>query len=511
MSGCGCGGAVAPAAGQKKDCGCGCGGEASQATSFVRPSFFGGMLLTEDDLQAAVDYERAKRRLTNRYVVGDGVVCGLDVTCHPCDPRKVSVSPGYAIDCCGDDILVSCAEEVDIINLARAVRQKTGKDCGEPCDEHGSADYHLYLRYVETPSDPVAPYAQDDCATGDCEFSRVREGYAFELRCDPPDTPASLVEVLDDCLPDEEERRQAERGIAEAGAAAAAYARVAAVVAAGEQPIPRAPTKAEFDSIASAPVALDKAVALVNRALVVLAFDADDAAPSPGINADRRALIRDGAAELATRLRSSDELKTRPPEEIARLESVLELAEARADLSTLGVEGRAWLAEGLTPEAAQHMYSTGGELVRTKVLGKLTTGCEAYRKLSAMSFGKLSSTSPADAAILARMYGETVGACACSAFNPPCPACADDAVAIAKVHVENCEVTDVCALERRWLPTPRALSYWFPIVEMFRRNLADYCCAPDGERRSPVSATESEVLEAVDMFQRAFSRLGVKA
>src|SRR5947207_2583377 len=73
------------------DCGCGCGGSATATmtelagTGFVRPKFFGGMLLTEDDLQAAIDYTVAKRKLTNREVIGAGVVCGLTVKPDPCD------------------------------------------------------------------------------------------------------------------------------------------------------------------------------------------------------------------------------------------------------------------------------------------------------------------------------------------------------------------------------------------------------------------------------------------
>ena len=46
-----------------------------------------------------------------------GVVCGLAVKPDPCDTRSVNVSPGYAIECCGNDILVSCPETVDIIDL----------------------------------------------------------------------------------------------------------------------------------------------------------------------------------------------------------------------------------------------------------------------------------------------------------------------------------------------------------------------------------------------------------
>jgi hypothetical protein len=51
---------------------------------FVRPRFFAGQLLTEDDLQALGNYMVAKNRLHNRHFFGDGVVCGLEVTCHPC-------------------------------------------------------------------------------------------------------------------------------------------------------------------------------------------------------------------------------------------------------------------------------------------------------------------------------------------------------------------------------------------------------------------------------------------
>ena len=86
-----------------------------------------------------------------------GVICGLDVTKHACDAGVVVVSPGYAIECCGNDILVSCPEEVNIIELVRDLRRSTGADCGEPCDKHPRQEYHLYVRYAETPTAPVAP------------------------------------------------------------------------------------------------------------------------------------------------------------------------------------------------------------------------------------------------------------------------------------------------------------------------------------------------------------------
>ena len=76
-SGCGCGGSGAS--------GCGCGnGTASysqpaHSTTFLRPRFFPGQLLTEDDLEQLVSYTMAKNRLHNRFLFGEGVVAGL----HP--------------------------------------------------------------------------------------------------------------------------------------------------------------------------------------------------------------------------------------------------------------------------------------------------------------------------------------------------------------------------------------------------------------------------------------------
>src|SRR5207248_4073700 len=82
--------------------------------AYVRPQFFAGQLLTEDDLQALTNYVVAKDRLRARYLEGDGVVCGLLVQCHPTKTGWVRVAAGYALDCCGDDIVVACDEDLDI-------------------------------------------------------------------------------------------------------------------------------------------------------------------------------------------------------------------------------------------------------------------------------------------------------------------------------------------------------------------------------------------------------------
>src|SRR5262249_8499121 len=184
---------------------CGCS-STSRASAFVRPRFFGGMLLTEDDLQAITDYNLNKRKLTNRHLFGTGVVCGLDVDCDPCKPGWLTVSPGYALDCCGNDIVVGCPEKLDALALLNDLKRRNGTDCGEPCDDEPRRDYYLVVSYAEQPSDPVAPYAQDECVVGDCEFSRIREGYCFELTCDLPGDEPSLFDRLAKCTRPEDER-----------------------------------------------------------------------------------------------------------------------------------------------------------------------------------------------------------------------------------------------------------------------------------------------------------------
>jgi hypothetical protein len=514
-AGCGCGGSSATVA-IRGGCACGStsGGELSTAGgAFVRPRFFGGMLLTEDDLQAAVDYAAAKRKLTNRHVIGAGVVDGLDVTCHPCDPGKVKVSPGYAIECCGNDILVSCEQEVDIIALVRELRRRKGVDCGEPCDDQPHQDYYLSIRYTETPTMPVAPYAPDDCATGECEFSRISEGYRFELRCEAPDDAATVIDALAACQPDGDAVKEDARTMASVVRLASTYSDLVGGMASGPEPIPAAPTQREFDALAGDDVKLADGVELVTRATRALAVDAAAAkgtVAAPRLDVSRRTQIAERTSELAARLRGSEELEAQPPEEAARMERILAGAEAQPDLSDLGPLDRAWLAEGTTAHEAEQEYVAGAERMRRRILrdlaGRGQTSCDEYRRVNGMRFDRLSAASKDDAVTLGQAFVRSLAACTCSAFNPPAPTCTDDAVVLAKVRVDGCDVTDVCALERRWVLSPRALGYWFPVVEMFRHCLEQACCEPaasGGAAQSPLDCVSASLTDARATFERA--------
>ncbi|HEY6176597.1 MAG TPA: hypothetical protein VIX73_19210, partial [Kofleriaceae bacterium] len=257
--GCSCGGSCGGSSGGS--CGCGCNSCQSTGQGFARPRFFAGQLLTEDDLDLLESYVVEKNRLHNRSFFGEGVVCGLMVTCDPCGGGRVTVQSGYALDCCGNDIVVPCAVSLDVNALVRRLRiERTGGiDCGDPCTEEKAkaqtkpaattgtttgttpatglatgvniihrtneteappplppAEYCLYVRYCEQSTDPISPYATDDpCGAQACEPTRIREGYSFELRCrdcDEP-TPDNLFSRISECLGDMQATERSSRNL----------------------------------------------------------------------------------------------------------------------------------------------------------------------------------------------------------------------------------------------------------------------------------------------------------
>jgi hypothetical protein len=70
-----------------------------------RPEFFDGQRLDADDLNAIYDYHRELRWLHNRSLHGWGVAAGMVVSGQK-GGSTVSVTPGYALDCNGHDIVL---------------------------------------------------------------------------------------------------------------------------------------------------------------------------------------------------------------------------------------------------------------------------------------------------------------------------------------------------------------------------------------------------------------------
>jgi hypothetical protein len=96
-----------------------------------RPRFFAGQLLTEEDLNRLDHYIVEKNKLHNRYLHGWGVVCGLEVFCHPCE-GQVTVKAGYALSPCGDDIVLCADDVVNVCDLIQRCRERERLDCEPP-------------------------------------------------------------------------------------------------------------------------------------------------------------------------------------------------------------------------------------------------------------------------------------------------------------------------------------------------------------------------------------------
>ncbi len=130
-----------------------------------RTRFFAGQLLSEADLNNEQSYWLAKSRLHNRYLHGWGVVCGMQVVCGECD-GWVTIHSGYAIDPCGNDIIV-CEDQN--FNVAQAIQQcctpatTKAPNCTplrynpSPACKDARQEWCITIEYQEQPSRLVTP------------------------------------------------------------------------------------------------------------------------------------------------------------------------------------------------------------------------------------------------------------------------------------------------------------------------------------------------------------------
>lgn len=154
-----------------------------------RPRYYSGQLLTEAELTSAQDYVLAKSRLHNRYLHGWGVVCGLEVACHEC-AGWVTVRPGYAIDPCGNDIVVCGEHDFDLLKAIRDCRgSRPIPDCDpiRPGNEKGCEDVEetwcLTLTYEEKEARPMATLRRDRCPTCNCGSGSKSNGNGKGCSC----------------------------------------------------------------------------------------------------------------------------------------------------------------------------------------------------------------------------------------------------------------------------------------------------------------------------------------
>lgn len=122
-----------------------------------RNRFFSGKLLTAADLELEQEYFREKLKRHNRYLHGFGVVFGLEVSKSG---GNVVISPGLALDCRGNEIVVPEPLEQ-----------------GLPGPDMGSTVF-LSISYIEKETDPVPAVGR---GTAEMENSRVEESAVLVL------------------------------------------------------------------------------------------------------------------------------------------------------------------------------------------------------------------------------------------------------------------------------------------------------------------------------------------
>ncbi|MEP6859872.1 MAG: hypothetical protein ABJE66_04590 [Deltaproteobacteria bacterium] len=160
-----------------------------QASALTRNYYFTGKLMVERDFTDEQHYFRERLRLHNQRSHGSGVVCGLAVTQHTsqaCRDRYLLLEPGSAIDCCGEDILVTAEDTIDLQSFP-AVKALYDYPDGK--------DHVLQIAicYRECPTEEI-PVLYDDCACDDsqCAPNRILESYTIDVIVDAVTPPAGF-------------------------------------------------------------------------------------------------------------------------------------------------------------------------------------------------------------------------------------------------------------------------------------------------------------------------------
>ncbi|MER6912550.1 hypothetical protein ABT354_12845 [Streptomyces sp. NPDC000594] len=517
-------------------CGCGCDGAPAGGTAtvpdgsgalgtspFVRPRFFAGQLLTEDDLGLLVDYMTAKSRLHHRSLYGPGVVRGLDVACDPCGGGSVTVTPGHALDCAGRDIVLACSLRVDVRALVRERRiASLGVDCGEPCEEDGARRYGLYVRYEELPVDPVAPYATEEpCPSPGCVPSRVREGFRFvvgpECAEDHGHNPGTrLLAVLGDRSAAETVRERdrrlgryldalytavlaPNRPFLLTGADAQRYAVSLAYLrertTGGTPPPEQARELTERVRALAASVArfdtYDRAgqeglvrdhpdLSSVAEARTVLGAvcdrltgtDTDAVWPEAARRSLARAVVTETRARLVPGQGGGD-----APLELRMLAQGTPLSHAlrvefRGDLTLV----REWLLGRFDRTAALTDCALRGDVTRVEVPTPLPPPPPGSTLPSTVAELRALADAAADLTWAVRRF---VTGAACATLSPPCGECGDTDVLLARFRLEGCDVVEICGATREQvLPGGSAYGEWLPKLPRLRELARRLCCVP---------------------------------
>jgi len=170
----------------------------------TRTRFYDGMLLTQTHMEREQNFWRMKRKLTNR-ALGNGVVWGLRLE-WDASKRKFLLSPGYALDCCGNDLVVECPQEITEralvdkhdpkVQAFLAGQSDKPLRCPEP-EPDLPRKACLILQYVECAGDPQPVFENDSTSNvTHCEYSSVRESARLCLVPPPADPEPTPIDAF---------------------------------------------------------------------------------------------------------------------------------------------------------------------------------------------------------------------------------------------------------------------------------------------------------------------------
>lgn len=166
---------------------CSCHGAHGRGTGplvglLERPRYSPGLILEDSDLTSAVDYTRELNRLLFRSLFGCGVICGLKVTVGGDCGLEVSVSPGLALDGCGDPLHLTGPANIKL-GRKEGVLPEPGKD-GPP---ERVRDFWVIACATEKQCAPRELVCDGDDLDGLRQPTRTRLGVEISVGFEPPE------------------------------------------------------------------------------------------------------------------------------------------------------------------------------------------------------------------------------------------------------------------------------------------------------------------------------------
>ncbi|MBI1205819.1 MAG: hypothetical protein GC191_00875 [Azospirillum sp.] len=443
-------------------------------TPFTHPVFGSGQVLTAADLTALLDYAKAKNRLHNRYLHGWGVVAGLEVACDDCE-GVVSIAPGYAIDPCGNDIVVAEATSFNVIKAIKACGN-AGRARRGQCDPY------------QPPADPNCQQLESHWCLS-LSYTEIEGAYVRAL------TAAS---VPADCGCGCGGKGSGGCGCGGKGSAVAApttQTTVSSTPSAGQSCVPR--RRLECFEIG-------------------LMESKQGCAPPLELTRPRHEPgTLGGVKEPAlAELVPADSLLGRIVACVAAMSQRHDQSLSQADQSLLADllagQGPGQYSKTAIYTAVWHYKQAVDGLLRAEAE---TVRCQLAPAAAALTLAPPDPVSPPDvywnaardtALGLLAVELQLLLDCLCRAFLPPLPPdpC-DDRVAIACITVRNDRIIDICNFScRHYAGAFPSAFYWLsaiPLVPVISQYLSLACCQPDLlTRNSPLVNNLLPILDGID-------------